>query len=350
MARGPWVSASHPNRMRLLDRVHRLVTRPFAEVGRGSSEEELHRISTRLDGVTRYAAIDLKSMRTVGFEADVPTPMASTVKIAVAIEVLARADAGEIGLDDMIAIEPRHLRPGHGLIASRIGAPGVSLSIRRLIRLMLAESDNTATDVLFDLVEGPSAVQDRLRSLGIDGMRVDRTILEMMSDRRGIHVAAPGGEYSLEQWKSNAARLSKSELAAAGRAFVGDHRDTTTPLAMARLLVAIATGVVASPGHLTILRDCLGACSTGARRIRSGVPAGARVENKTGSLVGVVSADAGIVTLPTGDQIALAVFVMGSTASAEEQDRVISDLARTILRWQEGLAGVDPATSRAVTP
>ena len=314
--------------MRVLERFPQLFSGMLARLLERRKSEDLQHIAARLDGQTCFAALHLESSRSVGVNADVPAPMASTVKIALAISVLARADAGSLDLDAMIDIEPRHLRPGHGLIASRLGAPGVSFSMRQLLRLMLVESDNTATDVLFEVVGGPQTVLDRVSALGIEEMRVDRTILQMMSDRRWTEPADAASSYDLAEWKARAANLTARQLESAGRAFLEDGRDTTTANAMVRLLASVHAGEALSARSTAELMRCMAAYATGGSRIRAGLPQGASVANKTGTLVGVVSADVGIVTLPGGDHIALSIYVVGSANNAAEQDRVIADLAR----------------------
>jgi beta-lactamase class A len=63
--------------------------------------------------------------------------------------------------------------------------PGVSLSLRMLMELMLQISDNSATDILLDYAGGANAVTNHLRSLGIDGITVSRSCLELISDWLG---------------------------------------------------------------------------------------------------------------------------------------------------------------------
>jgi hypothetical protein len=63
--------------------------------------------------------------------------------------------------------------------------PGVSLSLRMLMELMLQISDNSATDVLLQYAGGADAVTNHLRSLGIDGITVSRSCLELISDWLG---------------------------------------------------------------------------------------------------------------------------------------------------------------------
>ena len=64
---------------------------------------------------------------------------------------------------------------------------GMQLTIENLLGLMLRISDNIATDLLFREAGGGSAINARMKKLGIEGMRVDR-------DTRGIIASWLGSE------------------------------------------------------------------------------------------------------------------------------------------------------------
>jgi beta-lactamase class A len=70
--------------------------------------------------------------------------------------------------------------------------------------------------------------------------------------------------------------------------------------------------------------------TTGAKRLRGDLPAGTQVADKTGTgEAGAVTNDVGIITLPGGrGHLAMAVLLSGSKLSAEEQEKLIAQLAR----------------------
>jgi beta-lactamase class A len=73
--------------------------------------------------------------------------------------------------------------------------------------------------------------------------------------------------------------------------------------------------------------------ATGPRRIKGGLPAGTPVAHKTGTSRtrdGKTDAtnDVGLVTLPSGNRIAVVVFVSASPADEATRERTIADLAR----------------------
>ena len=215
------------------------------------------------------AAYDLGSNSSICINCEAAFPMASTVKIAVAAAYLSQVDFGRRSLDD------------------RIG----SRSASDLIEAMLIHSDNIATDRLIRNLGGPDEIQKWLRFHELRGIRVDRTIAELLSARRDL-------------W---------------------DVRDSSTPMAMIELLKKLETGNVLKPTSHAYLLNLMGRCMTGKNRIRGLLPTSVRVENKTGTLNGLTS-DVGYIRMPDGRKIAVAFFARGGTG----RPRAIAEAARAI--------------------
>jgi beta-lactamase class A len=215
------------------------------------------------------AAIDLRTGETISVRGDVPFPMASTVKVAVAALYLAHVDHGQRSLDDTINGQ----------------------SARSLMARMLIHSDNRATDMLMADIGGPRAVHDWLHQNGITGLRVDRTIAQLLSAKRDL-------------W---------------------DRRDSSTPQAMVELLRRIYKGDLIKPQSRNYLMDLMAQCQTGKNRLKALLPEGTPVEHKTGTLTGLTD-DVGFITLPDGHRIAVAVFARGGS----DRPRTIAEAARAI--------------------
>ena len=119
---------------------------------------------------------DLASGREIGIDPDLTFPIASLVKVPVAVAVLGRIEAGR--LDGAASIDVPPGRP------DSIGQVGLSrfrhasrVAVDDLLYLSLAISDNAATDALFDLVP-PAEVTEHLRDLGFSGITVRRRMGE----------------------------------------------------------------------------------------------------------------------------------------------------------------------------
>lgn len=217
-------------------------------------ERELSTLVAQRSGEYGIAALDLRDGSSVTVNGNIPFPMASTVKIAIAAAYLAEVDQGRRGLGDMI-----------------LGRPAA-----KVLELMIVRSDNLAADQLLAAVGGPAAVQQWLWSQKITGIRVDRTIAQLL--REHGHLA--------------------------------DTKDVATPVAMVTLLNKLDSGMVLTPRSRTFLLDLMGRCETGTHRIRALLPAGTLVEDKTGTLDGVTN-DVGFITMPDGRRVAVAVFARG---------------------------------------
>jgi beta-lactamase class A len=254
----PSVAASSPSLMGLEQQLASLVSNKSADVG--------------------IAALDLNTGETVSIKGNTPFPKASTVKVAVAALYLAQVDHGRRSLDDTIN----------------------GVSARSLMRRMLIHSDNRATDILLKDLGGPTALHDWLQQSGVTGLRVDRSIGELLCDKRDL-------------W---------------------DRRDSSTPTAMVDLLRRIYRAELIKPQSRNYLLDLMAQCETGKNRMKALLP-GVPIEHKTGTLNGLTD-DVGFITMPDGHRVAVAIFTRGGTdrpRTIAEAARAIYDGFKTALTW-----------------
>jgi beta-lactamase class A len=244
----PAAAASSPNLASLEQRLSAMVAGSSADVG--------------------IAALDLTTGETVSIKGATPCPMASTVKVAVAALYLSQVDHGRRSLDDTIS----------------------GVSARSLMKRMLIHSDNRATDMLIRDLGGPTAIHNWLQQNGVSGLRVDRTIAQLLSARRDL-------------W---------------------DRRDSSTPTAMVDFLKRIYRAELIRPASRDYLLDLMAQCQTGKNRMKALLP-GVPVEHKTGTLDGLTD-DVGFITMPDGHRIAVAIFARGGT----NRPRTIAEAARAI--------------------
>lgn len=276
-------------------------------------QRTLEQIAAVPNGDVGLAVIDLSTGRTISVHGERAFPMASTVKVAIAATYLAEVEAGRRTLSDMIPVDDR-LRLRADGIAFFTPHPGVTLSAANLIELMLTRSDNTATDVLLANLGGPRTVQGWLRNNGIEGLRVDRTIAELLLDRRGVR-RAPGknAAETLRQWEPVTPGSVSSEDLVVERPSVDqdrDPRDTATPLGFATFLRRLHDGNLLKPDSRDFLFAVMSRCITGANRIKGLLPPATPVEHKTGTLSSITD-DVGFISLPDGRRLIVAAFARG---------------------------------------
>lgn len=293
------------------------------------TEAELARIAGLTPGRVGVAALHVESGRRVALHGEEPFPMASTVKVPIAMAVLARVDAGVLALSDMIAVDPLEMNPS-GPLGEEFLHPGVALSVLNLMEPMITRSDNTATDVLLRLVGGPEGVADYLAGLKLAGIRPSRTIRDLLGVLYGID---PPPQRSmrdvLRALPAEELAAVKARAQAPNHAYFHDERDQATPAAMVELLRRLwQCDGVSRLAHETLV-DIMGRTSTGLRRIAGRLPPGVRTADKTGSAAGTTN-DCGFIHLPGGGTVALCVYIKACPLPAEQREVVIADLARTV--------------------
>jgi beta-lactamase class A len=272
-------------------------------------EQRLARIAGEAGGRVGVAAVLVETGERVRLEGGEGFPMQSVFKLPVALQVLHLVDEGRLDLAEQVKLGPSDMRRGHSPLRDRWPG-GITLPVEELLRLMLVESDNTAADALLARAGGPPAVTARLHALGVAGIRVDRSEDELARD------LLDGGTPALQR-------------------YLQDPRDTATPDGMADLLVLIARGQELKPATHARLVLWLEQTRTGPRRIRGLLPAGTRVGDRTGTGpdrggINACTNDVGIVTLPDGRRIAVAVFSKGSPRPLAVRERTIARIARAL--------------------
>lgn len=296
--------------------------------GEEALERELQRLGTLPSGMMGVAVLHLESGRNAFLNADEPFPMASTFKVPVAVELLQRVDEGKLDLAQMVEVERHDYAPGSGLLTDLINQPGLALSIRNLLEIMLLVSDNTATDLLFRLAGGGEAVTARMRKLGIEGLRVDRPTLHLIAAFRGLSPVPGEEEREPAKYDELLDSVSQEKSDEAERAFYEDVRDTSTPRAMAGLLEKIWKRKALTEASTELLLDIMKRCRTGAGRLKGILPEGTEVRHKTGT-IGKTLNDVGIITLPRGaGHVVVAAFVKKSDLPDAERERAIAEAAR----------------------
>jgi beta-lactamase class A len=250
-----------------------------ASPGLQTLEQQLREMMAGKSADVGIAALDLTTGESINVKGNVAFPMASTVKVAVAALYLAQVDHGRRSLDDTIGDVP----------------------VRLLMNRMLINSDNRATDILLKDLGGPRALDKWLSDNDVRGLRVDRTIAQLLAAKRDL-------------W---------------------DRRDSSTPMAMVDLLRKIYRAELITPNSRNYLLGVMAKCKTGKNRMKGLLPVGTAVEHKTGTLNGYAS-DVGFVTMPGGKRIAVAIFARGGAdrpRTIAEGARVIYDGFRAALSW-----------------
>jgi beta-lactamase class A len=159
-------------------------------------ETRVEEIATRLDGVMGVAILDLTDGRILLRNADRVFPAASSIKIAILLELYQQDQEGRAGakgkarLDDIYTFDPKDLVEDSQVMAGL--TPGVTrVTNRDLAQFMVAVSDNAAANILIDRV-GKDNVNATLRGLVITKTMLRRKMMDIAAARRGDeNVASP---------------------------------------------------------------------------------------------------------------------------------------------------------------
>ncbi len=255
-------------------------------LNRDDLDRRLSVIRGRFSGDIALFAHNLATDETVELDADALMPTASVIKLAVLVELFRRIAAGEIDPARRLPLRAEDQVGGSGIL--REFAPGLEPTVDDLAMLMVVLSDNTATNVLIDLVGGVAAVNETIQQrLGLR----DTTL------HNRIDFAAIDGKVR---------RLAES-----------------TPRELGRLVGSIVRGDLLDRPSCDAILDIMGrqryldqaprylAVNPYAKEL--GVAETLRVANKTGMFPGV-RADAGVFRMPGGVEV---VYCIMSEHSAD---------------------------------
>lgn len=294
-----------------------------------SLERDLEKHARASGGEMGVAAIHIETGRRITLDSSERFPMASTYKLPIAIQLLRLVDEGKERLERIIEPEPKDIRPGGLPLTDKDKFAGRSVSVLDLVEMMLTGSDNTAADLILRLAGGPQAVTARMRALGIKDMSIDRSTIEQIFDMFGAPLP-PESEWGPGRYVKVLTSVPADRQRAAAAEFEHDPRDTSTPEAMASLLIHLYRKDLLKPETATLLLSILRRCQTGEARLKGLLPAGTEVAHKTGTAAGINN-DVGIITLPNGaGHIAIAVFIKGSKLSVPECEHSIAEVARIV--------------------
>jgi beta-lactamase class A len=293
------------------------------------------RVEARLDALdarTSLHALHVPSGREIEVRADRPMNTLSVIKIPVMVQAFRDADSGRLDLDQRHPVGLEQLRRGSGLIQTF--APGLQPTLRDLVTQMIITSDNTATDMVIDLV-GLERVNDLLDTQGYDETRLRMTTGDLF---REVWIRADPANAGMthrevfERGFPSDAEASERSFALEGdsAAWLGraTARETT------RLLHQILEGALADEGStqemLSILRRQFYA-SRLPQRVRFD---GVSIAHKTGDWPPIAGNDVGILFYDGGPAI-VSVYTNQNTGSFFELEATLGLIAEDIVQaWR----------------
>ncbi|HEX6223530.1 MAG TPA: class A beta-lactamase, subclass A2 [Chryseolinea sp.] len=267
--------------------------------GQKNLRKEIAGIVQTADASIGVAIMHLESGDTISFQGSVHFPMQSVYKFHLALAVLAAVENGKLSLDQKVLIRQEDFFPNTvSQIAEKYPKGNVELTIEELLFYTVATSDNNGCDILFRMLGGPDKVQDYIHALGITDVAIVNTEAEMHRD-----------------WNAQ-------------------FNNWTTPKATVNLLNLFYQNKILSSRSTALLVKIMEQTSTGKHRIKGHLPAGTVVAHKTGmggknDIISAIN-DVGIVTLPSGEHVAVAFFIANPRNSVAEMEGVMARVSKLV--------------------
>lgn len=241
-------------------------------------------------------------------------PMQSVFKLPLGLTVLHQVEQGVLVLDQQVRFlrQDRILPHVYSPLQDQYPDAGVGVPLRELLRLTVSLSDNVAADILLRLVGGPKAVNTYVASLRISGFH--------LQDSEAVLHHEMSAQY--RNWFESAGAVQLLRRISDNSPLTSEH----TGLLLGWMTPAVRT-----------------------KRLDGDLPGGTLVAHKSGTSdvddgVAHATNDIGLITLPDGRRIAIAVFVTDSKADQATREQVIARIARAA--YDASLQSTSPAASK----
>jgi beta-lactamase class A len=223
---------------------------------------------------------------------------ASTIKLPVFLALLLAVDEKKVKLDQTLKLNPESVGGGSGYLQWQ--ALGTKVSVKQTAELMMTVSDNTATNMIIDVLGGKQAVNKTLSKCGLSQTRINNLLPDL------------GGT------------------------------NKTSPYDLAMLMARVERGELLSKSSKDWMLSVMERCKT-KTLLPAALPAGTRVFHKTGDIAGMVG-DAGIVQAADGKRFAVAIQVERPW-NDRRANILIRDLSKTIFDAMVGTQSLPPSSA-----
>ncbi|WP_220150891.1 class A beta-lactamase [Thalassospira xiamenensis] len=248
-------------------------------------------VETRLDARVGVSILNVENGREWQYRADERFPLTSTFKLLACAAVLHKVDRESETLDRRITYRSDDLVTYSPITEKHVDS---GMTIGELCEAALHLSDNTAANLVLDVLGGPDVLTAYLRDIGDDVTRLDRI-------EPDLNAATPG-----------------------------DARDTTTPNAMRATLTYLLLGDALSLESRQILEDWLTGNQVGGPLLRAGLPDDWKIADRTGAGGFGSRAIVAVIWPPERKPVIAAIYITQTSASMEERNAAIADLGQEI--------------------
>jgi beta-lactamase class A len=259
-------------------------------------DADVSRVADHLRGVMGYTIKDLTTGETFNRNAVLVFPTASSIKLAVLLELLRQDQEGKLSLDEKHTVRHSELPAGDtDPILHMLGDGTATMTLRDVATFMVVLSDNGATNILIDRV-GMESVNAEVGRLGFTETHLRRHMIDIDAARHG-------------------------------------KENVSTPRDLTGLLEKIHSGSVLDAAHTKEYFDLIGLPKDSM--FNKALPATLRIEDKPGEL-DAVRCDAGIIEIP-GHPFVMTVMTT-YLASNDEGENAVKEVARLVYEYFDRLS------------
>lgn len=221
--------------------------------------------------------------KAINLNGDIAFSAASLIKIPIAVALLQEIDKGTFSWNKVLLLKRNHYASGAGYLRTK--KVGTKIKLKEVFRLMLTVSDNTACNMVIDLLGGTSGVNQKIKKLGMQ----NTMLVNYLGDFKGTNKTSP--------------------------------RDLTTVLEK-----SLEGNLLSSESRKYFKRILLGVNNKSL--IKKGLGRYTKFAHKTGT-IGICIGDAGIVYLPWGKRIGISIIVKRPFNSLQGQ-KVIREISKLV--------------------
>ncbi|OKS87060.1 Extended-spectrum beta-lactamase PER-1 [Mucilaginibacter polytrichastri] len=255
-------------------------------------------IAKEAKGIVGVSVLNIETGDTLSYNGYKHFPMQSVMKYPIAITVLHEIDKGKFTIDQPIHVDKSDYYDTYSPLKDKYPEGNINVSIKELLSYMVSLSDNIACDVLLKTLGGTDKVDAYMHTIGIN------------------NIAIKASEYQMAQ------------------AWDVQFTNWVQPKELTRLLKISFKPDFLSPPSYAYLWKIMQATSTGPKQIKGLLPEGTIVYHKTGrsgtNAQGISAAtnDVGIITLPDGIHLAIAILLSNSSVDMPTRESVIARIAK----------------------
>ena len=265
--------------------------------------KQIKQIVAPVKGIVGVSVLGIESRDTLTFNGNARLVMHSVMKFPIAIAVMHYIDSGVLKPELIVHIKRKDLtKDSYSPIRDKYPTGDIDISVHDLLGLMVSQSDNNACDILLNLIGGTQTVENYIVGVGIRGISVQASEADMAS-----------------AWEIQYTNWAK-------------------PISLTKLLDYFYQSKTLTKASTDMLYKMLTEATTGPKRIKAGLPEGTIFAHKTGSSptndagLSPATNDVGIITLPNGKHLALAIMVCNSTNDEATREGTIAKIAKVV--WE----------------